>query len=294
MKNFFIPDVRQSNTVIFVFSLIFAFLGSAEFAFCQSVRGGSGTMAAPYWVREKDEVTGYRRYESFTGQTIIDNSGFFGGLWIKDVIIKQKQVEIDRRRPENEGNAVLNWGGYYKEDSILQVYDSSGIKIFDGSQFKRWVVKDFTNFSNPDLGHIGRWIKHFAQYQYVRTPTGDVTASGTEIRDNSYANQPNYNLNLQPAKSTEFSFAICGEEFWQFSFRLQDLGNTIWQGSTFFGGPALPPTDPFFEITDYLDWVMGGRAAASFASYAMDNISNSLYDADPIVIMSDVELRRRS
>lgn len=36
---------------------------------------------------------------------------------------------------------------------------------------------------------------------------------------------------------------------------------------------------------------MGGRAAASFASYVMDNVSNSLYDADPIVIMSDVELR---
>jgi hypothetical protein len=279
---------KPSNMVCLFFTTIFFFL--TGFGFSQVYRGGAGTMDSPYWVSERDN-TGLLIYESFCGQSIVDSSCFIGDLQVVNILKRQKKIIVDRRNPAG-GNTVVRWEGEYNEELILQVFDNFGfgIKLYDGSKFERSYIKDFPNFFNPSLAHVGKWIKRKAQYNYVATANGDVTSSGTETKDNSYENEPNYTLSLNPAKSTEFNFASCGDE-WAFSYIMKVYGATSSEGNCSSGNPTMPQTDPFFQLEDYLDWVMGGRQLASYATHVMSMISYSLFNAAPFLEWSNDGLR---
>ena len=122
------------------------------------------------------------------------------------------------------------------------------------------------------------------------SPNGDVTASGTETIDNLHDNEPDYRINLHPKKATEFSFAMHDDQ-WNFSYVMKSLGDVISQGACDAGNPTMAQTDPFFEAENYLDWIMGGRQLASYATHVMSMISYSLHNVEPFMEWSNDDLR---
>ena len=287
MKNSSFPDVSRTKFASIVLGALLAWLTLGGVVFSQTYRGGAGTMDSPYWVREREY--GLLVYESFCGQTIEDNSFELGGQYVVDIRKRQKKIIIDRRNPAG-GNSIIRWEGESNEEWRLQVFDNFGfgIKLFENSKFMQSEIKDFPNFIGPLVAHVGKWIKQNAEYNYVGTQNGDVTASGTEIKDNSYENEPNYNANLHPAKSTNFNFGAC-EDYWSFSYAMKYVGETISEGSCDSGNPTMPPTG-LFEMTDYLDWVMAGRQLESYATHVMNSIY-SVLNVRPFIVWPNEDIR---
>ncbi len=228
-------------------------------------RGGNGSYANPFWVKET--LDGQTAYYWERGQSFVDTSLDFlpaGFTW--ETHLQQHEIErlYDCLGPTPK---VYSNTGIDNDFKVSRFYVQHAInpmnfvKVGDSSSFVQKVMADYAHQERPDgLPHRWKWIANSVVFSMSAATDGlsGFAAAVGFLENHDYPTRNGINDSGKTDILFNLSYAECGG--WEFTHNLQIKKlDIIAYDETCTTSDPISPDVPDPPSETFLDWVIGFR-----------------------------------